>query len=66
MDKNEKYIGYVIDLLNEISKRLNFKYKIKEVSDYGKFSDSSKNGTGYKWNGAMAELISGVLIHYYY
>ena len=62
MDDNEKYIGYCVDLLEEISKRLNFKYKIQEARtpEYGKFVN--KNSTnGYKWNGAMGDLLAGVI-----
>ncbi|XP_076317496.1 glutamate receptor ionotropic, kainate 2-like [Tachypleus tridentatus] len=52
---NDQFEGYCVDLLEEISKDLGFKYKFKEVSDntYGK-----KNVWG-EWNGMIQELIEG-------
>ena len=48
------YRGYLVDLLNALSKFLKFKYKIKIVDDgkYGTFN-------GSKWNGMIGEVISG-------
>ncbi|XP_076358702.1 glutamate receptor ionotropic, kainate 2-like [Tachypleus tridentatus] len=52
---NDRYHGYCVDLIREISKIRGFKYTIKEVSDktYGK-----KNKHG-EWNGMIRELIDG-------
>ncbi|XP_022255411.1 glutamate receptor ionotropic, kainate 2-like [Limulus polyphemus] len=52
---NDRYDGYCMDLIREISKIRGFKYEIKEVGDktYGK-----KNKHG-EWNGMIRELIDG-------
>ncbi|XP_076371702.1 glutamate receptor ionotropic, kainate 2-like isoform X1 [Tachypleus tridentatus] len=55
LEGNNPYQGYCVDLIEEISKELGFKYKFREVSDhtYGK-----KNQWG-EWNGMIQELIEG-------
>ena len=55
---NKRYEGYCVDLINEISKLLEFNYTIKIVEDlkYG-----TKNERG-EWNGLIRELIDGVSI----
>ncbi|XP_076307933.1 glutamate receptor ionotropic, kainate 2-like isoform X2 [Tachypleus tridentatus] len=52
---NSRYEGYCVDLIEEISKVLGFKYKFREVADhtYGK-----RNEWG-EWNGMIRELIEG-------
>lgn len=52
---NNRYEGYCIDLIHEISKILEFKYMIKEVEDktYGKRNEHGE------WNGMIRELIDG-------
>ncbi|OXU22413.1 hypothetical protein TSAR_004219 [Trichomalopsis sarcophagae] len=49
------YGGFLVDLLNEIARRLNFRYEIEmqEESDYG-FMDDQGN-----WNGLMRDLKEG-------
>ncbi|XP_054153119.1 glutamate receptor ionotropic, kainate 2-like [Oppia nitens] len=54
---NDKYEGYVIDLIDELAKELNFKYIINPVSD-GQWGGQDKK-TG-KWNGMVGEVVSGV------
>ncbi|EDV20224.1 uncharacterized protein TRIADDRAFT_3218, partial [Trichoplax adhaerens] len=54
------YRGYIIDLLDEMSKNLNFTYKIRIVADgqYGsQYTD--KNGA-LKWTGVIGEVIDGI------
>ncbi|XP_022241144.1 glutamate receptor ionotropic, kainate 2-like [Limulus polyphemus] len=52
---NSRYEGYCVDLIEEISKVLGFKYKFREAADrtYGK-----RNEWG-EWNGMIRELIEG-------
>jgi hypothetical protein len=52
---NQMYRGYCIDLLDKVSKIVNFTYTIKLVEDdtYGSFIDG-------KWNGIVSELIDKV------
>ncbi|XP_064637937.1 glutamate receptor 1-like isoform X3 [Lineus longissimus] len=52
---NERYEGFSIDLIEEISKMLKFQYTIYEVPD-GKFG--ARNSTG-EWNGIIRELLIG-------
>ncbi|RWS26385.1 glutamate receptor: ionotropic kainate 3-like protein 2, partial [Leptotrombidium deliense] len=53
---NERYEGYAVDLIEELSKILQFKYEFKEVDDkaYG-----SLNETTGDWNGMIGEIIRG-------
>ena len=50
---NDRYEGYSVDLVEEISKILHFNYTIKLVED-GKYGSFDKE-TG-KWNGMIGEL----------
>lgn len=54
--QNERYEGYAIDLIDELSKILHFKYIFKEVKDnaYGTLNETSGD-----WNGMIGELIRG-------
>ena len=54
-DENGSYSGYCIDIMNAISRSLNFTYEVRIPDDkkYGTF----ENGT---WNGLMKEIIDGV------
>ncbi|XP_025016477.1 glutamate receptor ionotropic, kainate 2 isoform X1 [Tetranychus urticae] len=54
--QNERYEGYAIDLIDELSKVLLFKYIFREVKDeaYG-----TLNETTGEWNGMIGELIRG-------
>lgn len=45
------YVGFDIDLLNELAKMMNFSYTIFEVDDHGQMDE---NGT---WNGVVRTLM---------
>lgn len=53
LEGNDKFEGYCIDLIHELSKVLEFKYTIQLVKDK---SHGSKNERG-EWNGMIRELI---------
>jgi hypothetical protein len=55
IEENGKFKGFCIDLLNEISQKMNFRYELYKVADnsYG----SEINGT---WNGMIRELMDKV------
>ncbi|CAL1283901.1 unnamed protein product [Larinioides sclopetarius] len=55
---NERYEGFTIDLIEELSKELHFSYEIREVADkkYGVEIDKQKG----IWNGMVGEVLSGV------
>jgi ionotropic glutamate receptor len=59
MSFEEKYEGYVIDLLKYLSEEVKFKYKFHLVGD-GKYGSLNEN-TG-EWNGMLRELIDQVYI----
>lgn len=54
---NERYSGFIVDLLEKLAKLLKFHYLIKEVEDgsYGTF-----NQTTGSYNGMIAEILLGV------
>lgn len=54
---NEQFEGFTVDLLDELSKILGFKYKIRLVAD-GSYGSLNKQ-TG-EWNGMIREVIDGV------
>lgn len=51
---NDRYEGFTIDLLNELSDRCGFEYEIYHMEAYG-----SLVGEGV-WNGIVGEVINGV------
>ena len=53
----DKYEGYSIDLLKELSKAMNFSYELYEVTDgqYGRMNEMSE------WNGMVKELMDKVI-----
>lgn len=55
---NDRYEGFSIDLIEELSKQLHFSYEIREVADnkYGVEVDK-KRGI---WNGMIGEVLTGV------
>ncbi len=57
MSFEEKYEGYVIDMVKELASRLKFKYQFHLVYD-GKYGSLNK-ATG-EWNGMLRELIDQV------
>lgn len=50
---DKRYEGYMIDLLDELSTKLNFTYQINMEIMYGSMDDKGK------WNGMMESVISG-------
>jgi len=59
LDGNDQYEGYAVDLIHELSKLVNFKYKWREVADkkYGS-KEVLPNGT-VVWNGMIGEIVRG-------
>lgn len=53
---NDRYEGYLCDLIRHIAAHMNFRYRLYEAPD-GKYGSRDPNGT---WNGMMQELIIGV------
>lgn len=53
---NSRYEGYAIDLIDELSRIVDFDYVFKEVDDgkYGKFDENTK-----QWNGMIREVMIG-------
>ena len=56
-DQEHQLTGFCIDLLEELSQRLHFSYKIHLARDnrYGKQDNGTK-----EWDGIVGEIISGV------
>ena len=54
---NDRYEGYNMDLINEISKILGFNYTIRIVEDgnYGSYDKKTET-----WNGMIGELLAQV------
>ena len=57
---NDRFEGYCIDLLRELSAILGFRYEVRLVED-GKFG-ALDEGTG-QWNGMVRELMDHVSQH---
>lgn len=55
---NDRFEGYCLDLLKELSNILGFSYEVKLVSD-GKYGAQNDKG---EWNGMVRELIDHVSI----
>ena len=55
---NSRFHGFCVDLLDEISKILQFNYTIKPVDD-GKYG--APVGPKNEWNGMVRELIDKVI-----
>ena len=58
LQKNERYEGFCVDLLEEIAGIVGFRYEIDLVPD-GKYGAPSKKDDG-QWNGMIRELIDRV------
>lgn len=56
---NDRFEGYCLDLLKELSNILGFSYEVKLVSD-GKYGAQNDKG---EWNGMVRELIDHVSRH---
>ena len=52
------FSGYMVDLMDEVARRLNFKYEF-HLSPDGKYGSPQRDGT---WNGMVGELVKGVHI----
>ena len=57
MTFTEKYEGYVVDLIRELSKEVKFKYRMYIVADKNYGSYDEKTGL---WNGMIRDLIDHV------
>ena len=53
---NDRYEGFLIDLLDHIAMKLEFQYELYESPD-GNYGSRYDNGS---WNGMIKELIEGV------
>ncbi|XP_064650021.1 glutamate receptor 2-like [Lineus longissimus] len=53
---NDRFEGYVADLLELVAKEAGFQYEIRLVPD-GKFGEIVRNEGGITWNGMIGELI---------
>lgn len=57
-----KYKGYVIDLMDEMARNLNFSYKVRVVAD-GQYGAQYRNSDGaIKWTGVVGEIVDGVSV----
>lgn len=56
---NDRFEGYCLDLLKELSNILGFIYEVKLVSD-GKYGAQNDKG---EWNGMVKELIDHVRLN---
>lgn len=57
---NDRFEGYCLDLLKELSNILGFIYEVKLVSD-GKYGAQNDKG---EWNGMVKELIDHVRLNH--
>lgn len=59
LEGNDQYEGFAVDLIHELSKLVNFKYRWREVADkkYGS-KETLANGTTV-WNGMIGEIVRG-------
>lgn len=59
LEGNDQYEGFAVDLIHELSKLLNFRYRWREVADkkYG-IKELLPNGT-IVWNGMIGEIVRG-------
>lgn len=51
---NNRYEGFTVDLLKELSERSGFEYEIYIVDKYGSPTEDGK------WNGMVGEVLRGV------
>jgi len=57
---NDRFEGFVPDLLQAVSKKIGFRYEISLVPD-SKFGGRANNG---RWNGMIGQLITGVRVDF--
>lgn len=57
MSGNDRYEGFCIDIIQELSKMLGFNYTFEVQTDnvYGSYSRKAK-----KWTGMLGKIIAGV------
>ena len=57
---NERYSGFIVDLLEKLSRLLKFQYYIKEVEDnqYGVYNESTNS-----YSGLIGEILLGVSLN---
>lgn len=55
-DPNEMYEGFTINLIEELARRLNFKYRIYR-SPNNRYGADTGNGV---WDGMVGEVMAGV------
>ena len=53
---NDRFYGYTVDLMNEVSSRMGFQFELYVVHD-GNFGVLMDNG---EWNGIIGEILAGV------
>nr|XP_053639399.1 glutamate receptor ionotropic, kainate 2-like [Cherax quadricarinatus] len=63
MTGNDRYEGFCVDLIQEISEVLGFNYTIRIAADgsHGKYDDKKK-----RWNGMIGELLDQNMVEYYH
>lgn len=57
MKDNERFEGFGIDVIQELSNMLGFNYTFQVQADYGSYNPKTK-----KWNGMFRELMDGVCL----
>lgn len=57
LNGNERYEGFGVDIIEEISKILEFNYTLQVVGDYGSLNNRTK-----KWSGMLGKIIADVSI----
>lgn len=58
---NERWEGFLVDLIKVLSERLHFQYELYEVPDGNYGGKSSATG---QWNGMIHELMIGVRLRF--
>ena len=53
---DEKYIGFGMDFIRELQKRLGFEYELHLNTEFGTLDPDT-----LEWNGMIRELIEGVI-----
>ena len=59
LEGNDRFEGFCVDLLEEVSRIVGFTYRIHVVED-GRYGSKRENGT---WDGLVGELVDGVCQH---
>lgn len=56
---NERYEGFAIDVIQQLSEILEFNYTLQVESDYGKYNNKTE-----KWSGMLGKIMADVSIEY--